>query len=317
MDNFQREPYKKVRVAVLDTGFRNRSHADKSLTQSFSGKVAKAISCFADHRRGDEDEDGHGTDVLFQLSRVCPSAVLYSYRVAQRVEGTLVADKAAVLKALGQAVKDKIEIVNMSFGWPYDDKEVKRALQNMQDDHGILFFASVSNYGALGDRNILFPASSAAVIAVDAADGIGHPAPNNSSTVVGDVKARFSAPGITVPGVVHSRVNGTSFASPIAAGIAALVLEFARQSPLTGDNTIEYLRMKDGMEIIFKMIQIQKTSEPFMFLSPWMLFGDPSGQCGGSGRSGSERYYVAYKIMNEMRKRFGYDKGIGSNFEDN
>ncbi|KAF2702780.1 subtilisin-like protein [Pleomassaria siparia CBS 279.74] len=314
-DRFQSEAYERVRVAVLDTGFSNKNLSERTLTQSFSGKISKFYSFIAGEKHGDGDIDGggHGTDVLFQLSRVCPNAKLYSYRVARRDNGKLVADKVAVLAALEQAVKDKVDIVNMSFWWPYDDEDVERALHTAQDA-GILLFASVSNSGAIWDRNIFYPASSSCVIAVDAADGLGDPAPFNSSTSSGDIKARFTAPGMGVLGIIHPRRSGTSFASPIAAGIAALVLEFARQTPLAGDNASIFLQKREGMELILKKMQVQKTPDPFLFLKPWGLLVDHSGRAGGSGGPGSRRYYVASDVVEELRRKYGYDRGIGDNF---
>lgn len=278
-------------------------------------------NCLSDGKHGDIDEEGHGTDVLYQLSRVCPDAWLYSYRVAQRDNSQLKADKEAVLKALDKAIDDEIDIINMSFGWTYDDLEVEAALQKAQK-HGILLFASVSNFGALADRNILFPASHSDVIAIDAADGLGHPDSNNSSTHEGDIRARFTAPGVMVKGVTKSRVNGTSFASPIAAGIAALILDFAQETPLASDSAMKYLKKKTGMEIILKEIQVRK-SGAFMFLTPWKLFRDirvdeetakVNGGTGGDGGPQSQRYDVAKRIMYKLCERYHGDRTIGYQF---
>jgi subtilisin family serine protease len=305
-----------VRVAILDTGFSQRTQFECVSTRSFSGKISKIYSFIPGEKPtdGDIDGEGHGTDVLFQVSRVCPNARLYSYRVSRRVNGTLIADRTAVLSALEQAMKDKVDVINMSFWWLYDDEEVERALRTAQDA-GILLFASVSNFGATSDRSIFYPASSPHVIAIDAADGLGDPASFNSPTLSGDIKARFTAPGLGVPGVIQPRRNGTSFASPIAAGIAALVLEFANQYPLAGDPAINFLRKREGMELILKKMQVQKTSDSFMFLKPWELLVDNGGLAGGSGGPGSRRYYVASVIAEELRRKYGYNRGIGDNFQ--
>jgi hypothetical protein len=297
---------------VLDTGFSDGSR----WTQSFSGKVEKCFSCLPGEKNGYIDLEGHGTDVVYQVSRVCPNAKLYSYRVAHRINGNLCADKEAVLEALRRAVEEeKVHVINMSFGWQYNDDDVGKWLYKAQEA-GILMFASVANFGALSSQNSLYPARSPLVIAVDAADGLGEPASFNSSTETGDVMLRFTAPGQGVRGHnPENRCNGTSYASPIAAGIAALVLEFAQQTPLAGDIAFKYLRKMDGMVRIFNKMSVQKTNPKFKFLVPWELLSDERGTFGGDGGPKSQRYYVARLIVEELRKIYT-EKEIGSKIAD-
>jgi hypothetical protein len=292
---------------VLDTGFAE----DSPNSQRFSGNVENCFNCLPGDNKGHTNSEGHGTHVLLQLSRVCPNARLYSYRVAQRVEGHLYADKKAVLEALKMAVEnEKVDVINMSFGWQFDDDDVEDALYAAQKA-GVLLFASVGNFGALSSLNILYPASSPHVIAVDAADGLGEPASFNSSTETGDIKTRFTAPGQGMQGYNGSYVNGTSYASPIAAGIAALVLEFAQQTPLSGDTVIKYLRKTKGMVWIFNKMSMQKTNPKFKFLAPWELLGDERQVFGGDGGPKSRRYHVLRVIVEELRKIY-LDKDIGA-----
>ena len=298
-----------MRIAILDTGFACSTEEQKKKTRSFSDKVKRFESFLENAKPGDgeKDEIGHGTAVAYQLTRVCPNAELYIGRVGKLVNNEWTADSGAVVRALEKACDPwGVDIINMSFGWEDQDDKVHSALSYAQDK-GILLYASVSNFGVLGNNNILYPARSPYVIPVDAADGLGEPASTNSSSESGLIIERFTAPGVRVKGPIGSeRVSGTSLASPIAAGIAALVLEFARQPPLGCDKDVtKYLKRKDGMVGIFRLMQNQKTSENFKFLCPWYLLSDKKGTYGGNGEPSSRRYYVARRIIEDLRREFG------------
>jgi hypothetical protein len=67
------------------------------------------------------------------------------------------------------------------------------------------------------------------------------------------------------------RKSGTSFATPIAAATAALVLEFARQPPLCDyPKVAEYLKRFSGMQEVF-MLMIECKKGKFYYVYPWKL----------------------------------------------
>jgi len=310
--------YRPVRIAVLDTGFANHSSQDRQMTDAFRDNVKRYKNFLQINGESDDwiDDSGHGTAVAYQLTRVCPNAQLYVARVCEKSDDAhqWVPNITAVVKAIETACdtsKDgwNVDIINMSFGWGKIDDSVKEALHTAHKQN-VLLFASTTNSGALTVNDMLYPASSSYVTSVDAASGHGT---SSSSAASGSERARFAAPGLQVKGPsgrkLH-RVEGSSYASAIATGIAALILEFGRQYPLGQDSTVEkYLKRKGGMNLIMGLMASHKTNEGAGFLRPNNLFGDRSSKYGGDGEPKSPRWNFAERIVRELRKK--YSDSIG------
>lgn len=69
-------------------------------------------------------------------------------------------------------------------------------------------------------------------------------------------KERFAALGENIKSVYSgTNKSGTSFATPVAAGTAALILEFAKQPPLSLESgVLGLLKRQDGMLVVFRNI---------------------------------------------------------------
>jgi hypothetical protein len=111
-----------------------------------------------------------------------------------------------------------------------------------------------------------YPARADEVIAIDAADGLGSHSKFNSAqsgkqlmfTALGEaVKSAYSmnlSSDEDEPG--WKRMDGTSCATPIAAAIAGLILEFSRPPPLCYDASVELhlklvARMREVLQEVF------------------------------------------------------------------
>lgn len=314
-DGSNSEPITPIKIAVLDTGFAYTTAEDKRSLRPYYQRVKK----FANFVEGGTDSEaktdpsGHGTAVAVQILKVSLTAVLYICRVVRPEGGSLVPDKTAVERAIKKsaAKPDKnspdgggwgVDIINMSFGWPYNHDGIRRAI-DFARQNGVHMFASTSNDGLLGPPNdILYPARSDSVIGVDAADGHGeHARYAPSSSSQHSRGSRFSAPGLGISSPNTERTwSGSSFACPIAAGVAALVLEFARQSPLNKSPEIQtYLQEIPAMLSVLRLASSEKGPNALKFLVPWKLIG----------KAGEERLITAWFIVDELRKEYGLEVG--------
>lgn len=139
-------------------------------------------------------------------------------KVARTSDGRITTDTVA--KAVQKAVELGAKVVNLSLGAPTYDPALENALV-IARNQGVVLVGAAGNEGIDG---VLYPARSAAVIAV-------------GSVSVNLTKSSFSncgpeldlvAPGekilVLLPNNGYGKGSGTSFASPIVAGVAALYM---------------------------------------------------------------------------------------------
>jgi subtilisin family serine protease len=162
----------------------------------------------------------------------------------------------------------------MSWGGPYELPEVKHAIR--EAFHlGVSMFAAASNDGGLS--TVAFPASLRQVICVNAYDGYGRPSnfnpearPGTNLAVLGEfVEAAWPLPRSDAQTV---RKAGTSVATPIAAGLAALILEYSRQDGPAGSR-VEHRDQLRHCDEVRKVLQcMSRNVGGFQCLVPGDLF---------------------------------------------
>ncbi|KAI4679076.1 uncharacterized protein J4E88_006368 [Alternaria novae-zelandiae] len=327
LDRYKGDSYKakkterRVKIAVLDSGVAKSATQGRvpHLMKSPRVKLGKQLDPSLPWNR---DSKGHGTHAVGVILTVCPYADVYVYRVC---EGTEAIDRKYVAEAINDAVeKKKVDIISMSLGWNEDsDYEIRAAIRRARASN-VLLFAASSNEGIRTKAGMSYPARALEVIAVDAADVHGNPSKFNPPQV--SHKARFTALGEAVrsaypthlpsedPHEGWKRMVGTSCATPIAAGIAGLVLEFARQRPLCFEPAIEtYLKSVEGMRLILTKCLSLKYADtsPFNHLDPTILFHCTERYDDGGSFSESmcPRHNAAYNIVSRLREEFSQDIG--------
>lgn len=156
----------------------------------------------------------------------------------------------------------------MSFGFDGKVTEIENAISEAERS-GIIIFAAASNHA--GNPSISFPAQLENVIRIYAADGEGIPDPMNP-TYQGETE-NFSTLGVAIQSSWKGTdvfKSGTSFATAIAAGIAANVLAYIDGQAEKG-NLIPTLRnfahTRKGMSKIFSAMSADQFH--YNYVTPW------------------------------------------------
>ncbi|OAQ58684.1 subtilase family domain-containing protein [Pochonia chlamydosporia 170] len=276
---FLPSPGRQVRIAVLDTGI--------DLQNTWIDGESRRIRCWPageDHK----DNDGHGTHVAYLLLRLAPNALL---RVCKVSNTTLLKDakvdqitKAITHFSTGEA---RVDIINLSFGFAEYTKDLTPVLEAIRTarKNGVVVFAAAGNDGA--NQDVFWPAalySGGDVICISSSNSFGVQSGFNPEIETG---RRICTLGEGVPScqpdlsnplqVVHR--SGTSFATPIAAAIAAVVLAVMDNADYNGfegdkETLLPRLRTARGMESVLCKTCVARSgsnSSGFSYIAPWFF----------------------------------------------
>ncbi|KAH9217062.1 peptidase S8/S53 domain-containing protein [Leptodontidium sp. 2 PMI_412] len=283
----------RVTVAVLDTGFQpsaalmetyqqfNRIRESKSWVKSEDGN---------EDEKWDSDQDGHGTQVAELFLRVAPVADIHVAKVFETRRDLVHPEMASA--AIDHATKVwKVDIIIMSFGFDSPVPIIRHALQRAvritdattPSRTSTLIFAATRNDGA--NKDVAWPARANEVIGISSTDGNGtrssfNPADDHSSTIIYALGEAVEV--ICPPHMGHknnkTRLSGTSFANPIAAGLAANILGyiqiFSGKETCKAKETeireiLEVLKSKDGMKAVLQHRMSRVNNEGLPSVLPW------------------------------------------------
>ena len=208
---------KGVTVAVIDTGVK-ANHEDLPNLRRVEVTNGK-------EPLGLEDATGHGTHVAGIIGAamgngkggagIAPGAAILSLRV---VNAAGYIYDSALIAALRTAVKNGAQIVNISIGGTAYNAVFQKVI-NEAAEAGVTVVAAMGNDGT---NCLNYPAGYDNVIGVVSVDRTNNRASGSSYGTWGDVAAPGAAVWSTTYNGSYGPKSGTSMASPVVAGVAAL-----------------------------------------------------------------------------------------------
>ena len=209
-----------ITIAILDSGM-DSAHADLA-SHTVAGYNAY------DNNTNTADVCGHGTKAAGSaaaaannaagVAGVAGQAKIMPVRIAYNNGGTCYAYFSTMASGVTWAADHGARVVNISYANVPTSSAVQSAANYLKGKGGLLF-VSAGNYNR--DEGFTPTDTMIAVSATDSAD-------NRASFSSYGAFVALSAPGVgiytTVQGGTYGAVSGTSFASPVAAGVAALVM---------------------------------------------------------------------------------------------
>ncbi|RFU35462.1 hypothetical protein B7463_g889, partial [Scytalidium lignicola] len=233
-----------VKIAILDTGI-DLTHPDiEARLENIKGKYNWLNEKF---KKAVHDRNGHGTFTADLLLDYAPDAQLYIAKIAEHKPSS----PSIIAEAINYAVETwQVDIISMSFGFPTCSidgySELESALKNAYANDVLLFAAASNNGGQLGRA---YPAREPTVICVHSTDANGNRSSFSPTAAGGDINLATVGEAVESAWPVHlcdnddaanmtmnpnptlsyvRRKSGTSYATPIAAAIAAFLLLYVR-----------------------------------------------------------------------------------------
>ena len=212
-----------VVIAVIDTGV-NALHPD------LVGRTLPGFN-FVDGNDDPDDDDFHGTFVTgivgasgdngLGIAGVCWQCRVLPIRSLGSRGGTA----GSVAQGIRYAVDRGARIINMSLGGAFDSSLLRDAVAYATSKNVLLVAASGN--GAQQGNYVEYPAAYAGVLSVGATDGDDRIAGFSTH----NASVQLTAPGVNIASTANDQdldaygaYDGTSFAAPIVAGIAGLML---------------------------------------------------------------------------------------------
>ncbi len=226
-----------VKVAVIDSGV-YRDHEDFDYTK-ISGYSFLGLP---EHSQSYDDRTGHGTFVTGLaaaemgngkgIAGIASGADILSLRCfSDSDEGDYNAGSgtlAAVLSAIGYAMDQHVDVINMSFGGA-NEAALLPMREKLQEaaDQGIILVAAAGNSGTAA---LVYPAAYDFVIGVGMVDSTGTVdvrSQRNESVFVTAPGSGVLSLGYLSP-QAYSSGTGTSYAAPMVSAMAAIVKQANR-----------------------------------------------------------------------------------------
>ena len=239
-----------VRIALLDTGFDTADSAFAAVAVVGQRDFVSADDTVRDQPGDAAGAHGHGTAVWSLLAGAVPGRLRgiapgaqYLLARTEDIRSETRVEEDHFVAALEWADSLGADLASASLGYLRFDNGFGYAPSELNGDvavttvavdqaaaRGLLVLSAAGNAGP-GFRTLVTPADADSGLAIGAEDSLGAIAPFSSRgpTADGRLKPDLTAPGaavcVLVGGGAVRRGDGTSFATPLVTGVAALVRE--------------------------------------------------------------------------------------------
>lgn len=232
-----------VTIAILDSGI-DAAHAD------LAPNLVAGYNAY-DSNTNLTDVCGHGTSVAGAAAAVNNNALgvtgiagrarVMPVRIAyKQADGSCYATYSTVARGLTWAADNGARIANISYSGVSTSTSVTSAANYMKSKGGLVFVSS----GNTGTDQGYAPNTS--MIVVGATDNYDNRASWSSFGSFVSLTAPGAGIWTTRMGGAYAAVNGTSYASPVAAGVAALMMSAA---PTLTNSRIESLLFSTAVDL--------------------------------------------------------------------
>ncbi|KAL7910879.1 pfs domain-containing protein [Trichoderma velutinum] len=264
-----------IKIAILDTGIDIEHLYIDARRENIKGIYNWLSEDEPADVRVATDMSGHGTFAASLILDYAPDAQLYVAKIADETPS----NASLIAKAIHYAVSNwKVDIISMSFGFPTCEidgyHEIQEAITNAHANHVLLFAAASNSGGKLGRA---YPARDQDVIAVHSTDTNGNRSSFSPTALSHDInlatvgEAVESAWPMHLPHQSNSKFlrckSGTSFATPIAAGIAGFLLLYAK---INLSDKAHALKRRQKMQALLMRVAEkemgQKTRDDYHFI---------------------------------------------------
>ncbi|KAK2778722.1 pfs domain-containing protein [Colletotrichum kahawae] len=266
----------KVKIAILDTGIDKKHPGAPQLIKKVRNWMNQAP-------KDAHDTNGHGTATGCLLYEYAPDAEFYIAKVSDAEPASPEIIAQAIIHAVD---KWNVDIISMSFGYPTNQNQGYQKLRDSIDHASskhVLLFAAASNNGR--NSGIAFPAREEKVIAVRATNNRGKLSSFSPTPCRGTVNLATIGKAVSVASLgngpsnqcpAHEIRSGTSYATPIVAGMAAFLLLYTRKKMPDLESRVKDPRI---MKLLFQEVArvgnvaLDDYDYVYMSLSQDRLFG--------------------------------------------
>ncbi|KAL6896479.1 hypothetical protein GGI43DRAFT_429027 [Trichoderma evansii] len=257
---------KRVKVCIIDTGFDERHPALKGA--KLMGRIV-ATKNFKGDPRDLNDEIGHGTHIAELIQTLAPEAELCIAKVAV-ANAMPQEDTKLIIEAIHWAVAQNADIISLSLGLDKLDLALDFAI-NKAIAAGKIVVAAAGNDG--NNKPRAYPGSNRNVLCIHASNGKGKD--GGISPRASDSDDNFMTLGTAIPLIWKGKEVvkfGTSFATAVAAAIAADALEIIPQVVSLNPEQQSRLYSSSGMRSIFDLLSVSDNG--YKYVAPWNLWNE-------------------------------------------